>query len=218
MKKSVYSIVLMDDVVEAIDEMAYSMNTSRSNLINQILAEKVSMMTPEMRMKDIFTRIEKLMNSSLQLLEQPSDSMISAKTLLKYKYKPTIKYSVELYRSFEGGVGRLRIALRTQSEQLIELIQRFFAIWKKVENKYLSEIFINGVPWASAGASFEREFYAPRQSALNDDDIANAIGTYINLIDQCIKLYFENIGSPEQAGLKIEELYKQYLKKGVMIV
>ena len=41
MKKSVYSIVLADDVVEAIDEMAYSLGTSRSNLINQILAERV---------------------------------------------------------------------------------------------------------------------------------------------------------------------------------
>ena len=47
MKKSVYSLVLMDDVVEAIDELAYSMNTSRSNLINQILAARVSLLTPE---------------------------------------------------------------------------------------------------------------------------------------------------------------------------
>ncbi len=54
MKKSVYSLVLMDDVVNAIDDMAYQMNTSRSNLINQILAEHVSYITPEMRMKDIF--------------------------------------------------------------------------------------------------------------------------------------------------------------------
>ena len=38
MKKSVYSLVLADDVIEAIDNLAYQMNTSRSNLINQILA------------------------------------------------------------------------------------------------------------------------------------------------------------------------------------
>ena len=64
MKKSVYSIVLADDVVEAIDEMAYSLGTSRSNLINQILAERVSMMTPEIRMRDIFSRIEYHADSS----------------------------------------------------------------------------------------------------------------------------------------------------------
>ena len=47
MKKSVYSLVLMDDIVAAIDELAYSLQTSRSNLINQILAEKVALVTPE---------------------------------------------------------------------------------------------------------------------------------------------------------------------------
>ena len=47
MGKSVYSLVLMDEVVDAIDQMAYRNNTSRSNLINQILAEHVSLATPE---------------------------------------------------------------------------------------------------------------------------------------------------------------------------
>ena len=43
--KSVYSLVLADDVVEAIDRLAYSMNTIRSNLINQIL-QSVSSFSP----------------------------------------------------------------------------------------------------------------------------------------------------------------------------
>ena len=47
MKKSVYSIVLSDDVIDKIDELAYRTNTSRSNLINQILADHVSYTTPE---------------------------------------------------------------------------------------------------------------------------------------------------------------------------
>ena len=41
MNKSVYSLVLMDNVVSEVDKMAYEMGTSRSNLINQILAEYV---------------------------------------------------------------------------------------------------------------------------------------------------------------------------------
>lgn len=63
MKKSVYSLVLMDDVVNVIDDMAYQMNTSRSNLINQILAEHVSYITPEMRMKDIFDCVRTMMDN-----------------------------------------------------------------------------------------------------------------------------------------------------------
>ena len=41
MNKSVYSLVLMDNVVGEVDELAYEMGTSRSNLINQILADEV---------------------------------------------------------------------------------------------------------------------------------------------------------------------------------
>lgn len=98
--KSVYSLVLADDVVEAIDRLAYSMNTSRSNLINQILAERVQLLTPEKRMREIFAKIEQLMDSRFQTLNQPSDAMMSIKSPLRYKYKPTIRYSIELSRDF----------------------------------------------------------------------------------------------------------------------
>lgn len=70
MKKSVYSLVLMDDVVNAIDDMAYQMNTSRSNLINQILAEHVSYITPEMRMKDIFDCVRTMMDNHFQIQDR----------------------------------------------------------------------------------------------------------------------------------------------------
>ena len=41
MSKSVYSLVLTDEIVRAIDSLAYRMNTSRSALIDRILAEKL---------------------------------------------------------------------------------------------------------------------------------------------------------------------------------
>ena len=47
MKKSLYSIILSDEVVNEIDRLAYKANTNRSNMINQILAEYVSYTTPE---------------------------------------------------------------------------------------------------------------------------------------------------------------------------
>ena len=62
MKKSLYSLMLMDDVIRRIDMMALQQNTNRSNLVNQILAEYVSMMTPEMRINNIFRSIEEVIN------------------------------------------------------------------------------------------------------------------------------------------------------------
>ncbi len=60
MKKSIYSLVLADDVVAAADRLAYELHTSRSNLINQILAEHLSCVTPEMRMQAVFAQMETL--------------------------------------------------------------------------------------------------------------------------------------------------------------
>ena len=54
MKKTVYSLVLSEDVVAEIDRLAYHNGTNRSNMINQILAEYVSYVTPEKKMQDIF--------------------------------------------------------------------------------------------------------------------------------------------------------------------
>lgn len=54
LQKSLYSLMLMDDVVREIDRLALQQNTNRSNFINQILAEYVSLMTPEKRIGNIF--------------------------------------------------------------------------------------------------------------------------------------------------------------------
>lgn len=214
MKKSVYSIVLADDVVEAIDGLAYSLGTSRSNLINQILAERVSMMTPEMRIRDIFERIGQLMDGSLMRVAQSGGTAMMLRSPLKYKYRPTVNYSVELTRSFAGAVGRLKVSLRTQSESLAAMIGSFFSLWVRLENRYLSKLFSGGVPWSGGGVCFVRDFYSPNGSALSDEQIAEAVGGYVNLLDECIRLYFED-SSSESA---IEEKYKAYLSKGVMIL
>ncbi len=214
MKKSVYSIVLADDVVEAIDDMAYSLGTSRSNLINQILAERVSMMTPEMRMRDIFGRLEQLMSGGLMTVAQSGGSMLMLKSPLKYKYRPTVNYSVELSRSFEGAVGRLKISLRTQSGSLIDMIGGFFAVWISIEGKYLRRLFPKGSPWSGGGAAFTREFISPNGSALSDEQLAEAIGGYVNLLDSCLRMYFEDKTS---AG-RIEDKYKEYLSRGVLVI
>ena len=165
MNKSVYSLVLADDVVEAIDRLAYSMNTSRSNLINQILAERVQLLTPEKRMREIFSKIEQLMDSRFQTLNQPSDAMMSIKSPLRYKYKPTIRYSIELSRDFHGKVGRLKVSFKNpKHHSSFQCLTSFFKLWAKLEEKYLSYLFTTGVPYETAEGQFTRDFYAPPQS------------------------------------------------------
>ena len=137
MKKSVYSLVLMDDVIKAVDRQAYRLGTSRSNLINQILAEHLSCVTPEMRMRDIFASLSELMSSSFQIQQQRSASLMTLKTALDYKYRPTISYKVELERAPDDKLGTLRVQIRTQSGSLIALINRFFVYRAKLETALL---------------------------------------------------------------------------------
>ena len=137
MKKSVYSLVLMDDVIKAVDQQAYRLGTSRSNLINQILAEHLSCVTPEMRMREIFGQVAELVSSSFCVQEQRSPSLMTVRTALEYKYRPTINYKVELERAPAEYLGTLRVSIRTQSAPLIDMFHSFFAYRAKLENAHL---------------------------------------------------------------------------------
>ncbi len=68
MKKTLYSLMLNDEVVREVDALAHRMGTSRSSLINQILAEYVNYTTPERRINDVLSAIEQLMTPSRELV------------------------------------------------------------------------------------------------------------------------------------------------------
>lgn len=68
MKKTLYSLMLSDDVMREIDLLAHKMGTNRSSLVNRILAEHVSVRTPEQQANDIFSGIEQLLAASRDLV------------------------------------------------------------------------------------------------------------------------------------------------------
>ena len=115
MKKTLYSLMLNDEVVREVDALAHSLGTNRSNLINQILAEYVNYTTPERRINDVFSMIEQLMAPSRELVPffAPNSFSMSLKSSLEYKYRPTVKYEVELFRGGEESIGELSVIFRT---------------------------------------------------------------------------------------------------------
>ena len=121
MDKSLYSLVLMDQVVAEIDKLAARAGTNRSNLINQILADYVSVSTPEKQIDSIFRSMEQLLSQTSELIPfvTPNQLSMSMKSSLQYKYRPTIRYSVQLYRVPEEAIGELTVNFRTQSQSLL---------------------------------------------------------------------------------------------------
>ena len=124
--KNVYSIVLSSDIVEKIDRLAYENGTNRSNMINQILAEYVSYTTPEKRFREIFQHMQDMLEGGTFKMLEPSDTMFSLRSALAYKYNPTVKYSVELYRGEAQELGELRVSLRTQNAGLLLYMTQFY--------------------------------------------------------------------------------------------
>ncbi len=219
MQKSMYSLMLMDDVVQAIDELAYAQNTNRSNLINQILADYLSMTTPEKRMRDIFDRVTELIQSesAFQVQLMPSDAMISIRSPLQYKYRPTIRYSVELFRSAGETIGELKVIFRTQSNQLLLELSDFFKVWIRLEQTYLSSQFPAGsIRYSMEPGRLTRTFMLPKNKAMQSDEkLGEAIAGYIQMFDEILKGYLS--GRYQTIG-QIEKRYLSYLNSGMTII
>lgn len=209
MNKSVYSLVLLDDVVEQIDRVAYEMNTSRSNMINQILAEYVSYTTPEKRMREIFSAVEQQLTGSntFQVLLQPSESMFSFRSALAYKYNPTIRYSVELYRNRKPLLGELRVSLRSQNSTLLLYLLQFFKLWVRVEEAYLGRTEST----VEDGRFLRTLVLRGGTGDADNEAVGEAIAAYIDLFDRSLKTYFANLDDPQRAVMLIRRLYAEYL-------
>ncbi len=192
MKRSTYSLVLMDDVVEAVDRLAAQQGTSRSNLINQILAERVCCITPEQQMRQIFQYLTKEMNSAFRIQEQGSDAMLSILGSVQYKYRPTIRYCVELHRDMRREkVGVLKVSCRTQSNTLLEAIQQFFLFWVQLEQAYEPD-------GACAQGLYQIEpnrltRVLLRHGITSDEALGTAAGKYIQMFHAVLQSYFQGL-------------------------
>lgn len=215
MNKSVYSLVLTDDVVAEIDRIAYENGTSRSNTVNQILAEYVSYDTPEKRIREVFSEVENLLTGSsrFQVMMQPSDSMFSLRSALAYKYNPTVRYSVELNRNLQPTIGELRVSVRSQSSALRLYMLQFFKLWSRIEQN-----LVGHVECAMADDRYIRRLAVAEDRKLDNEALGQAIAEYIRLFDTALKLFFNHLDQPETAIARVESLYGDYLRKNPAIL
>lgn len=190
MKKTLYSLMLNDEVVREVDALAHRMGTSRSSLINQILAEYVNYTTPERRINDVLSAIEQLMAPSRELVPffAPNTFSMSLKSSLEYKYRPTVKYEVALTPGNSEAIGELSVVFRTQSAALISAMTDFFRIWKDIEDRLLRPLTGAAVNYALYDGKFTRSI-APPDRDCTADELAGAISQYITLFDKLMKGY-----------------------------
>jgi len=216
MKKTLYSLMLSDDVVREVDALAHQTGTNRSNLINQILADYVSVVTPERRINDIFQAIEEIMQPSRELVPffAPNNFTMSLKSSLEYKYRPTVKYEVQLYRGGGDSLGELSVIFRTQSAALIEAMADFFRLWKRIEDAHLAPMLGAPLTYALYDGRFVRSIAVPVGHDCTADDIASAISDYIKAFDILMKGRLGGRLSPAD----VEREYAERLSKASILI
>ncbi len=185
MKKNIYSITLFEDVVNAVDRAAYKRNMTRSGFINAVLAEHLGLVTPEVRRDSIFDEISTLLALDETFLVYPNsaDSFFTAKSSIRFKYNPTIRYSVVIYPSPEKFFGELRVSLRTRNPLLLSAIDSFLTLWQRAEISYFGEVLS-----VADGARFIRKLRTPK--TLSPEALGRSAAAYIRLLNDCLSAHF----------------------------
>lgn len=216
MKKTLYSLMLSDDVVRAVDALAHRMGTNRSALVNQILAEYTDMVTPERRVQDIFRQIGQILNADTELVPfvAPNAMTMSMKSSLQYRYRPTVKYSVELYRDREGALGELSVVFRTQSQELLDAMGQFFRLFKQVEDELVAPYHTVPVEYALYPGRFTRTIALPGRRDYSSADVAGAISAYVRLFDRLMK----GALAGSLSARDVENEYVAWLREGNIIL
>ncbi|MDO4156747.1 MAG: hypothetical protein Q4D37_08225 [Oscillospiraceae bacterium] len=211
MEKHTYSIVLTDTVVREVDRLAAQKGTSRSNMMNQILADYFSCNTPEKQMASIFSMIEEQMQTLFRVQMQASDAMLSLHSALQYKYRPTIRYRVELLRMpSENTIGWLKISCRTQNQTLLYNMQQFFHFWIGLElqtnptYRSISEMYT-----LMENGFIRRLLQGNLQTT---EQVADAISQYIRQFDLLIKQYFAGLQQQMPTEQLRDTLQQAYLQ------
>ncbi len=217
MEKNIYSLVLSDSVVEAVDELARAAGLSRSAMINQILAERVAYVTPEMRMRQVIGAMQRAMNEGFFYLEQPTAATLSCRTALKYRYKPTVRYSVEIFS--RGGVkaGELKVSFRTQNAQLIGDLMGFFRCWAALEQKYISAKLSQDILYTIDSGRFTRTLNMPTEQ-LSDEALGQAVADYMAMFDLAMKDYFACLPETATASAAAERSYAANIVRQKVII
>lgn len=218
MKKRCYNLMLAEDVVERIDRLAADENTTRSGLINRILADYLSLTTPEQRANSVFRTIEDFLSGKggFSSFFEPNSPVMSIKSPLSYRYRPTLRYSVEMYRTPDAVIGELTVNFRTQAPELLVELTRFFKLWMQLEALYLSAFFPeNAIRYTLGEGRFTRTFAIPNERSYDPEETGRAIGDYVETFDELLKKWLSGEISSQR---ELENAYLARLNGGMLII
>ena len=130
-----------------------------------------------------------------------------------YKYNPTLKYTIELYKGDDDFLGEMRVGLRTQSETLLKELDRFYSAYAEIERAltgHTESCFEGGRFFRKLRL---RENPSVAYRTISKNTLGDVIAAYVRIFDEAVRIWFSLIGEERTAIRELEALYKGYLSK-----
>ena len=211
MNKILYSLILSESVIEAIDREAAQKGATRSGLIDEILSEHVSVVTHEQQIRKIFRELDRLVAGHFEELSPTNSRSIALRSSLDVKYKPSVRYQFELSKNFDTTLGRLKVQWRSKAPELLSRIEEFVRYWTEAEKLFSGDDFAGAEFFLEEGR-FQRLFLTPKDFELKHNIIGRALYDYMRAFDTALK----NYASGESDGYKdVEKSFASYVKNTV---
>lgn len=214
MNKNIYSIVLFDELVEALDQLAYKKSINRSQLINELLAEQLGLLTPNKKIRILLERLKEQLNEMKYFRVKSKENQLELGTFIKYKYNPAIKYHIELCSKGQNKHILLKVSSRTTSSELIQKLNHFFEIISEIDIKRFQEIYgitINNKISDNTNYKFIRQFMPNTPfDNLEVDNLSTYVYLYIKMIDTSLKYYFSHLND-DQISKMMDKIYCDYM-------
>ena len=193
MGKNVYSVVLNDEIISLIDKKAFLNGLSRSQMINEILAEAVGYSTEKQRAGEILESLADFQTDRIRVVRR-QQSVIDFLSALNYKYSPKVTYSVDLFAGED--IGELKIALRTTNPDLINITSNFFNDFILIEQEHRGFVDYS----IRDGKLIRRLDFSKVKSG---KELAESISSYINCLDKLFNEYvFDSAFGAEKRNLE----------------
>lgn len=217
MSKQIYSLVLSEQVVEKVDREALVRGISRSQIINDLLCQSFGVWTPDLKMNRVMDLMTEAFRGldTMQMVSATHGNTLQLRTSVSYKYKPKLKYVIEMSGKNHPLLANLKIYSRTTSEPFLQCLVMFFGYISDFEESIAPQIGLRQV--LSTGYAYEDNKFVKRfecdwtTTDVPAEAIAAYLISYVQFLDEALKMFFDSYGNWPHIEQQTLTLYKKYL-------
>ncbi len=198
MAKSVYSMLLSDEVIEKVDAIALKNGLSRSQVVNNCLADYLGVKLTKSIIDELIASLTNaICDHNRMRIARRQTYAVDYYSAVNYKYSPRVTYSVDFIES--GQAGELKISLRSTSQELAQIFSNFFNDFISVEKSVNPNVSF----YIEDGKLIRRLDFSKISSL---EELSFAITEYVKILDMLLNKYVYEFSS----GLQSESLERSY--------